>query len=141
MKAIGRIADSLIRQMVTIDESLFVCVPGRGTTEGIIFVIRQFQEKYLTVSKHIYMAFLDLEKAFDQVPQKVIRWAMRKLGVEEWIVTLVQGMYGNVQSCVRVGEGLSDEFAVNVGEHHGFVLSPLHFIIVLDPLSLEMERF
>ena len=29
------------------------------------------------------MACVDLEKAFDQVPQKVICWAMRKLGVEE----------------------------------------------------------
>ena len=37
------------------------------------------------------MAFEDLEKAFDRVPQKVIWWALRKLGVEEWIVRLVQG--------------------------------------------------
>ena len=53
MKVIGRIADSLIRQVVTIDESQFGCIPGRGTTDAI-FVIRQLQEKYLTVSKHIY---------------------------------------------------------------------------------------
>ena len=26
---------------------------------------------------------------------------------------LVKGMYENMQSCVRVGEGLSDEFEVN----------------------------
>ena len=41
------------------------------------------QEKYLPVSKQIYMAFVDQEKAFDRVPQKVIWWAMRKLGAEE----------------------------------------------------------
>ena len=29
------------------------------------------------------MAFVDLEKAFDQVPRKVISWALRKLGVDE----------------------------------------------------------
>ena len=44
------------------------------------------------------MAFVDLEKAFDGVPRKVIRWTLRKLGVEKWIVRLVQGMYPNVQS-------------------------------------------
>ena len=44
------------------------------------------------------MAFVDLEKAFDQVPRKVIWWALRKLGVEEWIVRLVQGMYANARS-------------------------------------------
>ena len=42
------------------------------------------------VSKQIYMTFFDLGKAFDQVPQKVIWWAVRMLGVEEWIVKLVQ---------------------------------------------------
>ena len=82
IKVTERITDSFIRQVVTIDESQFVFVPGRGTSDAI-FVIRQLQEKYLTVSKQIYMAFVDLEKAFDQVPHKVIWWAMRKLAVEE----------------------------------------------------------
>ena len=48
------------------------------------------------------MAFVDLEKAFDGVPQKVIRWALRKLGVEEWIVQQVQGMNANERSHVYV---------------------------------------
>ena len=55
----------------------------------------------------LVMAFVDLEKkAFDRVPRKVIWWAMRKLGVEEWIVNLVQGMYEIVRSRVRVGDGI-----------------------------------
>ena len=49
----------------------------------------------LAVNKRLYMAFVDLEKAYDHVPQNVIWWALRKLGVEEWIVRLVQGMYSN----------------------------------------------
>jgi len=31
--------------------------------------------------------FVDLEKAFDRVPREVISWAMRKLGVKEWLVS------------------------------------------------------
>ena len=50
-------------------------------------------------------------------------------------------MYDNVRSCVRVGEGLNDEFDLKLGEHQGSVLSPLLFIILLDALSREMERF
>ena len=79
------------------------------------------------------MAFVDLEKEFDRVPLKVIWWALRKLGVEEWIARLVQGMYTNALS--RVGEGYSEEFEVKVGVHQGSVLSPLLFIIVLEALS------
>ena len=130
MKILERIVDGLIRQLMSIDDSQFGFVPGRGTADAI-FVVRQLQEKYLAANKRLYMAFVDLEKAFDGVPRKVIWWALRKLGVEEWIVQLVQGMYANAQSHVLVGEGYSEEFEVKVGVHQGSVLSPLLFIIVL----------
>ena len=130
MKILEWIMDGLIRQLVSIDDSQFGFVPGRGTTDAI-FVVRQLQEKYRAANKRLYMASVDLEKTFYQV----IRWALRKLGVEEWIVRLVQGMFANARSRVRVGEGYSEEFEVKVGVHQGSVLSPLLFIIVLDALS------
>ena len=136
MKILERILDGLIRQLVSIDDFQFGFVPGRGTIDAI-FVVRQLQEKYLAANKRLYMAFIDLEKVFDLVPQKVIWWALRKLGVEEWIVRLVQGMYTNARSHVRVGEGYSEEFEVKVGIHQGSVLSTLLFIIVLEALSRE----
>ena len=85
------------------------------------------------------MAFVDLKKAFDRVPRQVIWWAMRRLGVDEWIVRLVQSMYANARSRVRVANGLSDQFNVDVGVHQGSVLSPLLFIIVLEALSREFR--
>ena len=106
MKVLDRIMVRL-RQLASIDDSQFGFVPGRGTTDAI-FVEKQLHEKYLA-NKRLYMSFVDLEKAFDGVPQKVIRWAPRKLGVEEWIVRLVQGMNANEQSHVRVGKGYSEE--------------------------------
>ena len=87
----------------------------------------------------VNIAFVDLEKAFDRVPWKVIWWALRKLGVEEWIVRLVQGMYANALNRVRVGEVYSEEFEVKVNVHQGSVLSPLLFIIVLEALSREFR--
>ena len=138
MKVLERIVDDLIRQVVSIDNSQFGFVPVRGTTDAI-FDVRQLQEKYLAANKRLYMAFLDLEKAFDRVPRKVIWWALRKLGVDEWIVRLGQGMYSSARSCVRVGEEYSEEFEVKVGVHQGSVLSLLRFIIVLEALSCEFH--
>ena len=110
---------------------------GRGTTDAI-FIVHQLQE-HLAANKPLYMAFVDLEKAFDRVPRDVIWWAMRKLGIDKWLVCLVQSMYKDVRSRVRVGDGYSEEFGVGVGVHQGSVLSPLLFIIVLEALSREFR--
>ena len=99
--------ESLIRQRVEIDEMQCGFVSGRGT----IFIVRQLQEKDLTANKPLYMAVTDLEKAFDHVPRgDVIWWAMRKLRIDEWLVRLVQSMYTDLRSRVRVGNGYSEEF-------------------------------
>ena len=52
---------------------------------------------------------------------------------------LVQGMYANARSRVRVGEGYSEEFEVKNSVHQRSVLSPLLFIIVLEALSREFR--
>ena len=144
MKVVERIVDKIIRDMIKLDEMQFAFVPGRGTTDAI-YIIRQLQEKYLSMKDHnnknltLYFAFVDLEKAFDRVPRKVLWWAMRSLGIEEWVVRLVQGMYNNARSRVRVGGSYSEEFEVGVGVHQGSVLSPLLFIIVLEALSRDFR--
>ena len=59
--------------------------------------------------------------------------------VLQGLVSLVQSMYKDVRSRVRVGDGYSEEFGVGVGVHQGSVLSPLLFIIVLEALSREFR--
>ena len=55
----------------------------------------------------------DLEKAFDKVLREVIRWAMLKLGVEEWLVSAVMSMYTGAKTVVRTVYG--KRFEVKVG--------------------------
>ena len=82
MKIMERVIESIIRSAVNIDEMQYGFMPGRGTMDAI-FILRQMHEKHLGKHKSLYFAFIDLEKAFDRVPRKVIWWAMRKLGIEE----------------------------------------------------------
>ena len=56
MKVLERIVDGLIRQVVSIDDSQFGFVPGRGTTDAI-FVVRQLQEKYLAAKNETLHGF------------------------------------------------------------------------------------
>ena len=81
------------------------------------------------------MVFVDLAKVFVGVPRKVIWWALRIFGVEEGIVQLVQGMYDNERSHVRVGEGYSEEIEVTVDVRQDSVLSHCPSSLCLKPCN------
>ena len=81
--------------------------------------------------------FVDLEKAFDRVPREVISWAVRKLGVEDWLVSAVMSMYTGAKTVVRTVYGNSKGSGVKVGMHQGSALSPLLFVIVMEAISRE----
>ena len=65
------------------------------------FFVRQMQENFGVKGKKLYFGFVDLEKAFDRVPREAIRWAMRKFGVEEWLLSAVMFMYTGAKTVVR----------------------------------------
>ena len=54
--------------------------------------------KFKAKGKKLYFGFVDLGKAFDSVPREVIRWAARKLGVDEWLVSAVMSMYAGAKT-------------------------------------------
>ena len=68
--------------------------------------------KYQSKNKHLHLAFMDLEEAFDHVSHAVLWWAMRELGADEWLVTFRQFKNQNVFSKVRVGDIYRNPFSV-----------------------------
>ena len=118
MKVVERIFEYRIRQQIEIDDMQFAFMKGKGTTDAI-FMARQMQENFRVKDKKLYFGFVDLEKAFNTVPRKVISWTMRKLGVEEWLVSAVMSMYTGAKTVVRTVYGNSKGLEVKVGMHQG----------------------
>ena len=65
------------------------------------------------------MCFVDMEKAFDRVPKKVMEWAMRNKGPSKVMVRAVMSWYDGVKTRVRVGSAYSEKFKVKVGVCQG----------------------
>ena len=92
IKVIECVFERRIREKVKIDTMQFGFMPWKGTTD---MQSSQYGrcKRYGCKGKKLYFAFVDLEKAFDRVPREVIRWALRKAGVDEWLVNAVMAMY------------------------------------------------
>ncbi|KAK3530535.1 hypothetical protein QTP86_027896 [Hemibagrus guttatus] len=57
----------------------------------------------------------NLEKAYDRVPREELWYCMRKSGVAEKYVRVVQDMYERSRTVVRCAVGQTEEFKVEVG--------------------------
>ena len=139
MKIIERVLERRIRALVDVDEAQFGFMPGKGTVDAL-FLVRRLQEEHRAKDKRMYMCFVDLEKAFDRVPRRVMEWAMRKKGLPEILVKAVTSLDEGAETKVRVGSGLSEEFSVKVGVHQRSVLSPLLFAMVIDEVTENARK-
>ncbi|KAK3523061.1 hypothetical protein QTP86_012663 [Hemibagrus guttatus] len=82
----------------------------------------------------------NLEKAYNRVPREELWYCMRKSGVAEKYVRVVQDMYERSRTVVRCAVGQTEEFKVEVGLPQGSALSPFLFAIVMDQLSEEVRQ-
>ena len=82
-----------------------------------VFIVRRMQEECQKKYKNLYMCFVDMEKAFDRVPRKVVDWALRKKSLSEVIVRAVMSLYDGAKARVRMRSVYLEEFDVKVGIH------------------------
>jgi len=104
---------------------------GRSTVDQL-FTLRRIAETYSEFSKQLYVCYVDFQKALDSVWRAGLWQVMRFLGYEEKIVRLLEALYQNTMSAVRVDGGLSEWFETVVGVMQGCVLSPLLFNLMLE---------
>ncbi|KAK3542947.1 hypothetical protein QTP70_007280 [Hemibagrus guttatus] len=139
MKLWERVVEARLRKVVEICEHHYGFMPRKSTTDAI-FTLRILMEKYRDGQRELHCVFVDLEKAYDRVPREELWYCMRKSGVEEKYVRVVQDMYERSRTVVRCAVGQTEEFNVEVGLHQGSALSPFLFAIVMDQLSEEVRQ-
>ena len=83
---------------------------------------------------------MDLEKAYDRVPWEELWYCMKKSGIVEKYVQLVQDMYEGSETVVSCAAGTTESFKVKVGLHQGLVLSPFLFAVIMNKLTDEVRR-
>ena len=75
-----------------------------------LFALRVLMEKYREGQKELHFVFVDLEKAYDKVPREEVWYCMRKSGLAEKYVRIVQDMYDDSTTAVRCAVGVTEGF-------------------------------
>ncbi|KAG7305186.1 hypothetical protein JYU34_009222 [Plutella xylostella] len=108
---------------------------GRSTTD-MIFTLRQLQEKCREHRTPLYMAFVDLNKAFDTVSRKGLYEVLCRVGCPPKLLKLVRSFHDNMNGSVMFDGERSTAFCVNRGVRQGCVLAPTLFGIFLSAILL-----
>jgi len=80
----------------------------------------------------VIVNFNDVRKAFDSIHQPALWKILQQYGFPTKIVTVIQKLYEESSSAVRVNGDTSSWFQVETGVRHGCILSPLLFAIAID---------
>jgi hypothetical protein len=138
-KIYERILEKRVRDQIEnkLREEQYGFRKNRSTTD-LIFTLRNMMEKKWEKREDLYMTFLDIEKAYDNLPREKVWECLRKKEVEEETITRIQSMYRNCKSRVRMAEGYTDWITVEKGVRQGSVISPLLFITVMDEMLREV---
>ena len=98
----------------------------RGTAHAI-GIIRKVQEQARYRNINVYAIFIDLEKAFDSVPRKVLWDCLQGMGVQGRILSMIMDFHEGFTG--SVGKSI---FTMEKGVRQGCVLGPLLFNLVFD---------
>ena len=82
----------------------------------------------------IFLAFLDLSKAFDRVWRECLFYLLWKNGIQGKCWKLLRSLYSNVCNKVLFGDFESDWFDQEFGLKQGCALSPTLFSVLMNNL-------
>ena len=139
MKLWERVVERRLRSELTFSEQQYGFMPVKSTTDAL-FALRVLMEKYREGQKELHCVFVDLEKAYDKVPREEVWYCMRKSGLAEKYVRIVQDMYDDSITAVRCAVGVTEGFEVKVGLHQGSALSHCLFAMVMDRITGDIRE-
>ena len=111
--------------------------PGRGCVDAV-HVLRMVVEKSSEWGEPLFIAALDVEKAFDRVHHKDLFEALLTCGAGVRLITTLRTFYAGLQARVRLWDGAESRiFDVQRGVRQGDPLSTLLFNLVLNEALAE----
>ena len=94
---------------------------GRGCADQI-FTIRKVIEQATALKIPVYTCYVDLRAAYDSVPREKLWNVCKQYWMHSKLCKLLQALYSDTKSAVRVEGELTDSFDVSTGLRQGCLM-------------------
>ena len=95
---------------------------------------------YLHKKERLYCAFIDYKKTFDFVNRTLLWQSLLKYELNGKLFRVIYNMYDTANSCIELGNELSDFFNCNIGVRQGENLSPLLFALFINNFNVTISQ-
>lgn len=110
---------------------------GQSTLSNA-FIVQHFIDKHRHRKRHVYMACIDLAKAYDSVPRQRIWDRLHALGIRGGILHLIAALYRHTSMSIKFDDGTLPAFDATIGVKQGCPLSPLLFSLFIEELDAHI---
>ena len=108
--------------------------------EDHIFSLTTIIRNRLKFKKDTYVAFIDMQKAFDWVNRDLLWYKLLVHNITGKIYWAIRSLYEHNISCVKLHGLLSEWFNVDIGVRQGDNLSPTLFGIFINDLAIDIKN-
>jgi len=117
----------------------FAGLPG-GSCHTPIHILESVINDAKMSNKPLFIFLQDISKAFDSIDTHMLHHAMNRLKIPSLFTKLVLSLFTNRSNRVITANGLSDPYKVQIGIDQGEVISPLLWVIYIDPLLIALNN-
>lgn len=112
---------------------------GRSCTDNV-FCLKQIIEKKTATNRDVHLTFVDLQKAYDNIPTKKLWEVLQESNISHTIIKAIQNLYEGSKSRIKVRNDLSQQFLVTKGLRQGCCVSPTLFKIYAAAALKQWKR-
>lgn len=109
-------------------------------TSDHVFVLKSIIDHMKKNRKKVFACFIDFRKAFDSVWRDGLLLKLYKCGLGRKFCRLIGNMLSQTQSCVRIGNKVTEYFNSEVGTRQGCNLSPMIFNLFINDLPNLLQK-
>ena len=114
---------------------------GRSTVDNVLILDTLVKKELEKKGGHLYLALVDIRRAFDVCPRSGILFRLKQLGISKKMFSIIQSMLADSKFSVRTSSHAATKgLQSTAGIFQGCPLSPLLFILFLDAVGDKFAK-